>query len=438
MTDTDDLPRVLILCDEPINRIGGGGVTMGSLFSGWPVDRLAQVWAHHRFEIDTDVCPHYLRLGAHSIPGASYVPKALKQQRDLVKRLRVLVRPGVRLDYAQVLNWARLFRPDVIYSQATPYPMYTWWLPRWLARDLAVPLVNHIMDDWPAAAEAEWFPPLRLVLRPFLRGQLRALFGAAVCNLAISQQMADAFARRYGQAFIPFHNAVDLAQWASAKSDYRVSGPTFRVVYLGALAENMQLLSLQDVARVISDLAARGTPISLTVYTGAIFLDYFQQYLASLSAVSHGGTVAREDLCARLAEADLLVLPVNFDPRSALMNRYSMPTKVPEYMASGAPILVYGPSHVPPVEYGQRAGWGYVVDRQAPDLLRAALVELMASEPLRARLGRRGRELAVSDHDARAVRGRFRAVLSAAAQSGAARAAIQVVPKSMSSRSRLQ
>ncbi|HNS52809.1 MAG TPA: glycosyltransferase [Anaerolineae bacterium] len=415
MPDGQGFPRVLILCDEPINRIGGGGVTMRSLFRDWPRDRLAQVWAHHRFDIDTEVCPTSFRLGTHSMPGENWIPQGVRRRRGLVRWLRPILRPGTRLHYPPVRSWAKAFAPDVIYSQATPYPMYTWWLPRHLASDLGVPLVNHIMDDWPAVFPADWIRPMRRLMDAYARRQLTLLFGAAARNLAISHQMAEAFTERYGHDFTPFHNAIDLGEWSAPRTEYVARKGAFRVVYLGALTQNMQLMSLVDIADSIAFLSAQGHNISLTVYSSAVYIDYFEQYLSGRAAVSHGGPVARTDLCQRLSEADLLVIPVNFDQSSLLLNQYSMPTKVPEYMASGTPILVYGPPRVPPTAYARQEGWGLVVDRREPVLLQAALLELMQSESLRALLGRRARLLAVKDHDAVVMRCRFREMLCEAA-----------------------
>ena len=384
---------------------------MGNLFRGWPKYSLGRVWAHHRFEIDTDVCPHYLRLGGHKMPGDKWVPQAVKRQRKLVRRLRSLVRPGLRLDYDRVLGWVKEFAPDVIYSQATLYPMYTWWLPRRLSRDLSVPLVNHIMDDWPAALEREWPPVYRQIMKPLLRRQLQALFDAAACNLAICQQMADAFGARYGISFTPFHNVIDLEDWAEPKSNYATQGDRFRVVYLGALTDDMQVHSLRDVAEVVSTMAEEGVEISLAIHTGEAYKDLYHQYLDGLIAVSHGGTIARKDLCACLAAADLLIAPVNFAERGIVIGRYSMPTKVPEYMASGTPVLVYAPGHVPAAKYARKDGWGYIVDQRNQEALKQALLELMQSEELRARLGKRGRVLAMRNHDARVVRKNFRQLM---------------------------
>jgi len=410
-----DFPRVLVLCDEPINTISGGGVTMGNLFRGWPKDALGQIWAHHRFELDGSVCSQSLHLGGHTMPGEHWVPDLLRRQRKLVKRLRPLLRPGIRLDYGHVLEWTLDFRPDVIYSQATPYPMYTWRLPRRLSRNLGVPLVNHIMDDWPAAMHYEWPVGYRELITPMLQRELRLLFDAGTCNLAICKQMAIAFEARYGKAFTPFHNMIDLKDWAEPKSDYAPADDVFRVVYLGALAEDNQVRSLQDVGTAISALVDKGVAIQLITHTGDIYRGYYRQYLAGLSGVSHGGAVTRDKLCATLAAADLLVIPVNFDSRSLAMIQYSMPTKVPEYMASGAPVLVYAPGHVPAAVYAREGKWGYVVSEQNQARLEAALLELMESQTLREALGQRGRELAERNHDARIVREQFRAVIRRAA-----------------------
>ncbi len=412
--DPGSFPRVLVLCDEPINTISGGGVTMGNLFRGWPPDKLGQVWAHHRFTIDDTICPNYLRLGEHKMPGESWVPESLRRQRELVRKLRPLLRPGIRLDYARVLQWVRDFAPDVIYSQATPYPMYTWWLPRWLARDLQIPLVNHIMDDWPAAIRHEWPLFYRQIMLPFLRQQLRQLFNVGVCNLVICEQMAEAFSVRYDKAFLPFHNMIDLEHWTMPKEDFGQAGDVFQVVYLGALSEDNQVHSLRDIALAIGALVQRGVRVCLTVHTGDNYLGHYRQFLEGIPGVTHGGSVSRERLCSTLAAADLLALPVNFDVRSLAMIQYSMPTKVPEYMASGAPVLVYAPGHVPAAVYAREEGWGYVVAERSPQKLETALLALMESEDTRALLGRRGRELALRRHDAQMVRQRFREVMCSA------------------------
>jgi hypothetical protein len=98
------------------------------------------------------------------------------------------------------------------------------------------------------------------------------------------------------------------------------------------------------------------------------------------------------------------------------MVRYSMPTKVPEYLVSGVPILLYAPAGIAQVDYAERAGWGLTVTEQAPAVLDAALKRIVTDLPLRRDLVRRARETAAVRHDAGKVREAFRAALRRASR----------------------
>ena len=94
--------------------------------------------------------------------------------------------------------------------------------------------------------------------------------------------------------------------------------------------------------------------------------------------------------------------------------RYSMPTKLPAYMASGTATLVYGPPGIAQVEYARQHGWGYVVDRQGVDGVTRALTELADDGALRAKLATRAKDLAIDRHDAATVRSAFQGRLISA------------------------
>src|ERR1700753_300501 len=55
------LPRVLII-GQTFTRDTGGGITLSSLFKGWPKDKLA-VAVESKEGIDFERCSHYFRIG---------------------------------------------------------------------------------------------------------------------------------------------------------------------------------------------------------------------------------------------------------------------------------------------------------------------------------------------------------------------------------------
>jgi hypothetical protein len=86
-------------------------------------------------------------------------------------------------------------------------------------------------------------------------------------------------------------------------------------------------------------------------------------------------------------------------------------------MASGTPILVYGPRDIATVRYADRDAWGHVVSTPGVPALQKSLAWLMADQAARERLGRRAQMLADERHDAARVRPAFWSALAAASRS---------------------
>ena len=122
----------------------------------------------------------------------------------------------------------------------------------------------------------------------------------------------------------------------------------------------------------------------------------------------------------RVAAADALLIPVNFDPASVRFIRYSMPAKLPAYMVSGTPILVYGPEDAAQVQYAMSEKWGHVVHKRDPALLAAGLRAILEDAGLRRNLAAAARVALARNHDAALVRPAFQSVLKEAARMPAA------------------
>jgi glycosyltransferase involved in cell wall biosynthesis len=124
-----------------------------------------------------------------------------------------------------------------------------------------------------------------------------------------------------------------------------------------------------------------------------------------------------ESLPQSLAFADLLVILYDWDTQSRIKARLSMPTKAAEYMASGTPILLYGPPGHAVIEYASREGWGHVVSENDPEKLKEALQEIVTHPVLRERIGRSGIQVAAQNHESQTVCSQFKETLVNSVQS---------------------
>lgn len=436
-----DYPRTLIVGAHPSEQ-SGVGMYLRMLFSGWPIDRLATV-CEGPLAPDWQRCSRYYQVGhlehrlsppfrwlappavsgaalppsTNHLPGSITTPSRIALGRRIAqipwRLLLGLLGGGETLCRVaaspEVLAWIAEFQPEVIYGHCSF--LNTVRFLRELRESLRLPLVLHLMDDWPENLYRDGSMSRRL--RPRYLTEFTALMQASDVTIAICPEMAGEYENRYRREVLSLPMPVELDGFRSAaRTQWGASRP-FRIRYGGRVGWAVDE-SLADVARAVEALCREGTGVVFDLAT-------FQT--AKVPAVCRGSTGVNvlvpgpaSEVPARLAEADALLICYDFDARSYRQARYSMPSKLPACLASGTPILVYGPAGLPVVEYARREGWGQIVDRRDSSALKGAIEALIGSGELRERLGRKARQLAIQFHDAQAVSDQLRAILVAAMQ----------------------
>jgi len=422
-----DFPRVLFVTPVAFNPYAGGGATFASLFQGWPKDRLATVH-NDPAPSPKDTCEQYFTLGPDEIdfvwpfnilrqtvtaPGRSGTQSGprLAYPRHWIRSVREFILGDSVPERAQLTprlsRWIEHFRPDVIYTILGSNGLMS--LVEDIHRKFALPLVVHIMDDWASAAHRKGLFATRERRRMQLH--LTDIFAAATSCLGISTAMCEAFGERYGRPFRPFQYAFDFEAWGSIqKREFGVK-PVPDLLYVGSIFKNAQLESLVDCARAIAILNDTGFPIRLRIATSAANKARFGASLMLHPNIAIDTSSADDAAFFQaLADADALLLPVNFDHDSVEFIRYSMPTKVPAYLNSGTPILAYGAPQTAQMRYADDGGWALTVTERSQEKLAAAVKRIMGDQALRKALSDAARATACN-HDARRVRLAFQNVL---------------------------
>ena len=441
-----DYPRVLIF-GVGFDAYSGGGITLSNLFRGWPVSRLAVAEATARDDNSTVACAEY-RLGELEqrwVWPLSLVPRHREPSGPIDHSDRAMDRapgggvPGEgavltaraagtrtaqavfhravgRLGMAEVLQrstlsaplraWVQGFSPDVIYCQLAS--LHTIRLVRDLHEWSGAKVVVHIMDDWPETIYG------RALLGPWMRARVdrefRDLLSRAAVRMAISQAMANEYLARYGFEFAVFHNCIDVAWWRESRKTSWALAPPLRVVYSGRIGWDA-LASFRDFCEAIELMNQRGLPAQFRIHSPGLDTPG----AAALAGYPHTvmlPAVEPEQLRGVLTGADVLVIPSDFEGLGRRFARLSMPTKVPAYMASGTPVLLYSPRTHAMCAWAEQAKWAVVVGNRSPEQLAQALTRLAVSPTLRESLGRRASEMADREFDGRRVRVAFRDALA--------------------------
>jgi glycosyltransferase involved in cell wall biosynthesis len=330
-------------------------------------------------------------------------------------------RPETVLDHGeprfQVLDYGEAGLHGVSFANKRPPDLVHAWTPRelvrkttmLLARRYNIPYFVHLEDNevvllqdelpgW-SQQDLERLPTSVLDLivsnyRAHPRHSHRLLAGAAGVTALIDRLLEFKPAHVPGMVFFPGHDA------AFAKIDGRdeelrttlgIVPDELLVVYTG----NVHNSNFQEVRSLVLAIALanrRGIRVKLAK-TG--WNQYVLPELSDSGIAQHVidcGFVARSDLPRLLAAADLLVQP----GRSNEFNDYRFPSKLPEFLASGRPVILPRSNVGLLLKDGEEA---LLLERGDSADIANALQRLAADPELRTRIGRRGREFALRNLD---------------------------------------
>jgi len=425
-------PKILHI-GQPFNKKSGGGITISNLFKGWPKERLAVATNFNLSgNLDISVCEKYYQLGyngkLHPFPLNVFLPKIqcgpymtninediTKQKYEFKKSkfnniyklltiflnfigvYNVLYKLKITPEFK---NWLKAFNPDIIYSQLASLELI-----RFVSeiQDFTnKPVVLHFMDDWPVTINKPGL--LYLYWKRVIDKELRQLLDKSSVLMSICDAMSEEYKIRYNKEFIPFHNPIDIKNWLPfAKKDWTIK-EKFTILYAGRIGRGIEK-SIVDISYAVNNLCNTHDNIVFEIQT--LDISSLEKVIKFNNHVKWLKPIEYSKLPEKFSSVDLLVLPEDFDSDSVEFLKYSIQTKVAEYMISGTPIMVYADKQTALAKYAIKDGWAYVVTDNSKIALSKAIVQLYSNPLLRRKLSEKAIEIAIRNEDADIVRERF-------------------------------
>lgn len=372
-----EYPKLLMIDSTPVGHGSATGQLKRTFLSGWPNSDFLQIWEAG---------------GQNSSLRAIQLGQSIESSRATV------------LSVDSAINKCCEFGPDVIYFRPVDSGVLLDVAER-VVSVLGKPLVVHMMDDWPERLRVTDYSTFQRV-----NGTLRRLLEKSSQRLSICQAMSDAYRTRYGGDWLPLANGVDLSNYPA--KDWTQRSPVspvapFVIRYMGGLADDMNYASVCDIAETVAKLQ-KDIPVHFEIYTMDWYRAKAERDLGGLPGVSVGPLVEDHLYSSLLCDADALLIAYNFDPKSIAYIGLSLANKMPECLASGVPVLAYGPLNVATINYLKAADLAQVVESRDAVALRAAIRELI-SQPEKCRyFGSKGRNHAGDNFSNEIVSKKFR------------------------------
>ncbi len=424
------LPKVLII-GQPFNNDTGGGITLSNFFRNWDKDQLAVACSGYSLSenVDTALCDNIYQLGydetrwrfPFSLIQRKYFSGRIKFEdkrstniTTQKSKLRVKMIMGFFVPFLEFIGlshiiakttlsakfreWITDFNPEVIYVQPTSIDGIKFCL---LVHSFLIkPLVLHVMDDWPSTIADKGV--LKKYWSKKVDIEFKKLINEADVLMSISGEMSRIYKIRYGKDFVPFHNSIDIAFWGKyQRTNYDLS-PEPVILYAGRVGLGIET-SLELIAKAIQKINI-DCNISLKFILQTSTLPF---WCKNYSCVEQKNFVEYKDLPKKFAEADFLLLPYDFSPLALKYIKYSMPTKAPEYMMSGTPIILFAPEETAVVKYCQMYDCAKIITENNNDIISRKIIEVLNNKSEREQIGMNAKKIAEQLHNSTYVQKNF-------------------------------
>lgn len=418
--ETSHYPSILIITGRPLSMTSNIGKTIASLFEGYPEDRIAQLY-FHREAPSSPVCSNYFRISDEDVfrfvtrrqrhlgqivQRGDMATRVLPERaNNIIKRsraaqiIRTFLWLGVRWEGQHVREWLDRVKPDIIFFCGGD-DNYLYGNVLRLSKRCGAKIVYFITDDH--ILPYRGMNPMDAAYRAWTRNLFRKTSQRSALVLTIGDKMSGVYRSRFGTTSKSVMNLVEI-------SDVAPLNPTtirrnhLKFAYVGGLHTGRGKV-LAALAASLERVAEAGLHGELNVYspTPPSPSELLQLERPPFSAYRGGLDAA--GVAAVLRESDVVVHVEDDTVASKRKTFLSISTKIPEYMASGTPILAIGPQDVASIEYLAETSSGLVITSTAPDELDSGLTKLFSDPQGRIARAENARAVVWANHDAARVR----------------------------------
>ena len=396
-------PRVLVI-GQAFHYRSGGGVTISNLFRGWDKNKLFSIISD-RETPSNDICNEFYKLNYKERTRKifwKYVNKEktssdtnqFKQSKNLIFKsylkkyiLIILTYFGVNHFFKkyyfsnQLKSWLiDIGEIDVIYAQYSDYASMKF--AHEMANYLKKPIIVHFMDDWITSGavtnvKTAYYESLisRIFWRIFYRRLFKKLLKISSARICISEAMSIEYKKRYKMNFEWVHNYIDPQNWSN-KIIPNISNE-FNISYFGKIGiKNLE--SFELLCKAVNKI--KSIKINILVYTSDSLI--LSNLLAKYSYLKMRPFLNQEDYKDAVYSSSALFLPLSFSKKGLKYVKYSMPTKFPEFLISGVPIILFASEQTAIAKFCKKTKSAILISKKSETELFKKIKKLIESKKM--------------------------------------------------------
>jgi glycosyltransferase involved in cell wall biosynthesis len=169
--------------------------------------------------------------------------------------------------------------------------------------------------------------------------------------LVISNRMKTLYEEKTQRRDIKvFHNFPDNRCFPEDASSMIVKHPFSKsnpliLTFIGGLYSYLHKDSIEDILNAVSKHHNEGSPVEIHLYGERYPQSFLEEEISQKGIIHHGLVMPLERKYEIMKKSHAFVIPSSFDHKINQDYQYSFPTKLTEFIASGKPVIYYGPNN---------------------------------------------------------------------------------------------
>jgi hypothetical protein len=369
-------PKVLVVSSFKLYKDDNQtSITLRSYFEKWPKDRIAQVVCgnfneEEKKKLENNVFVLSLKdirilkylLKEKRIPSATgdntlpVIPAKATLLFRLKRSFRMfLIATAELCPYfisKELLNFISDFNADAVYTTLeNPRVIH---LVQHIQKISNIKIIPHFMDDYPSTVFKN---PSTRIHRLIVLNKLKNLIASSPACFCISQSMCIEYTKRYEkEEFYPLMNCIE--EYYGNSEEYFENEDIIKFCYTGGLhlQRDQVLEQLIKYMALIKDIN-----FEFTIYTQKSVWDICSDQFSKFPFVSYGGYKNKDQILEKMKQSDVLVFAESFDVSVQNYTKFSISTKIPEYLSVGKNILAIGPKGIASIDYLKDNNAAYII-----------------------------------------------------------------------------
>lgn len=232
----------------------------------------------------------------------------------------------------------------------------------WIAKQKNAKLILHVADHSPSFVNN--FEFVKIINQ-----------SSKLC--CIGQNMKEYYEDIFKKTFDVFHNLADeeyLPLTNKISTTFSESKP-LKILFIGSLFETLHSGTINNICRAIDELNREGYSIIFNLY-GQVVPKHFLKKEFSSPNVIHHGTIPSKHRFEMMTQNHCYIVPSSFNEQIKDEYRYSIPTKLPELLLSGRPVIIYGPKEMESYRYCTENDCGNLIAKSSIASIKSSLIDL--------------------------------------------------------------